>query len=106
MNMGRLRGLRRAPHAAAAAAEPPPHRSGERAMPTRWRLGRAEPGRRGSGPRHEGEGGRKKRAAGGRGKRRLGRGRLAGPRREKGEGRGGWAAGQARPRARASWAAA
>jgi hypothetical protein len=36
-----------------------PHRPGERAAPTRWRLGRAEVGRRGSGPRREGEKGGK-----------------------------------------------
>jgi hypothetical protein len=63
------------------------HRPDERAAPTRWRLGHAELGHRGSGPRHEGEGGREKQVAGGwGGKWRLGRGRLADPRQEKGEG--------------------
>jgi hypothetical protein len=70
-----------------------PHRPGERAAPTRWRLGHAELGRHGSGPRREGEG--RSRPRGGGGGRRLGCGRLAGPRRETGEGE----------RAGRSWAA-
>jgi hypothetical protein len=63
------------------------HRPGERAAPTRWRLGRAELGCRGSGPRHEGEGEEGEAGRGG-----GGGWRLAGPQREGGEKEGGrWA---------------
>jgi hypothetical protein len=76
-----------------------PHRPGERTAPTRWRLGRAELGHRGSGLRREGERGEKQAAGretvagpqtpgrpttrkggGGKGRPRLGCAREAGPR--------------------------
>jgi hypothetical protein len=83
-----------------------PHRPGERTAPTRWRLGRAELGHRGSGLRREGERGEKQAAGretvagpqtpgrpttrkggGGKGRPRLGCAREAGPR-ERGGGFG------------------
>jgi hypothetical protein len=57
MNRGRLRGIQAGPTCSGGGCQNYHlHRPGERAAPMRWRLGRTELGRRGSGPRREGEG--------------------------------------------------
>jgi hypothetical protein len=82
MNRGRLWGLRAGPTCSGGGCRTASAPAG--------RARRAELGRRGSGPRREGEGGRSRPRGE---ERRLGRGRLAGPRRQNGEGEGQAAAG-------------